>query len=216
MLVLAMPVLAMLDTDMDILPMDTPPLDTMARDLLMLSQRPRLMLDSTTEDMDMALALAMLVLAMLDTDMDILPTDTPPLDTMERDLLMLSQGPRLMLDFTMEYMGMVLDMQVLDMLVSDMLDTDMDILPMDTPPLDTMVRDLLMLSQRPRLMLDSTMEDMDMVLDMPVLVMPGMAMDILPMVLATVDTMARDLLMLSQRPRLMLDFTTEDMAMVLD
>merc|ERR1711872_489981 len=85
---------------------------------------------------------------------------------------------------------MVLDMQVLDMLVSDMLDTDMDILPMDTPPLDTMVRDLLMLSQRPGLMLDSTMEDMDMVLDldMLVLVMPGMAMDILPMVLAIVDT----------------------------
>merc|ERR1719167_489625 len=124
------------------------------------------------------------VLAMLDTDMDILPTDTPPLDTMVRDLLMLSQRPRLMLDSTMEDMDMVLD---LDMLVSVMLDTDTDILPMDTPPLDTMERDLLMLSQRPRLMLDFTMEDMDMVLDMPVLVMPGMAMDILPMVLATVD-----------------------------
>merc|ERR1719304_11633 len=88
----------------------------------------------------------------------------------------------------MEDMDMVLDMLVLDTLVSDMLDTDMDILAMDTPPLDTMARDLLMLSQRPRLMPDFTMEDMDMVLDMPVLVMPGMAMDILPMVLATVDT----------------------------
>merc|ERR1719295_253559 len=64
---------------------------------------------------------------------------------------------------------------------------DTDILPMDTPPLDTMARDLLMLSQRPRLMLDFTMEDMDMVLDMPVLAMLGMAMDILPMVLAIVD-----------------------------
>merc|ERR1712126_400152 len=106
-------------------------------------------------------------------------------DTMVRDLLMLSQRPRLMLDSTMEDMDMVLD---LDMLVSVMLDTDMDILPMDTPPLDTMARDLLMLSQRPRLMLDFTMEDMDMVLDMPVLAMPGMAMDILPMVLAIVDT----------------------------
>merc|ERR1711915_194614 len=69
------------------------------------------------------------------------------------------------------------------MLVSDMLDMDMDILPMDTPPSDTTVRDLLMLSQRPSLMLDFTMEDMDMVLDMP-----GMAMDILPLVLAIVDT----------------------------
>merc|ERR1712198_233245 len=139
---------------------------------------------------DMATVLDMLVLAMpvldiLDTDMDILPTDTPPLDTMVRDLLMLSQRLRLMLDSTMEDMDMVLD---LDMLVSVMLDTDMDILPIDTPPLDTMARDLLMLSQRPRLMLDFTMEDMDMVLDMPVLAMPGMAMDILPMVLAIVDT----------------------------
>merc|ERR1711915_579756 len=90
-----------------------------------------------------------------------------------------------MLDSTMEDMDMVLD---LDMLVSVMLDTDMDILPMDTPPMDTTVRGLLMLSQRPRLMLDFTMEDMDMVLDMPVLDMPGMAMDILPMVLAIMDT----------------------------
>merc|ERR1712198_765344 len=114
--------------------------------------------------------------------------DTPPLDTMVRDLLMLSQRPRLMLDFTMEDMAMVLDMQVLDMPVLAMLDTDMDILPTDTPPLDTMERDLLMLSQRPRLMLDFTMEDTGMVLDMPVLAMLGMAMDILPMVLATVDT----------------------------
>merc|ERR1719394_1561563 len=107
----------------------------------------------------MVLDLDMLVSVMLDTDM-------------VRDLLMLSQRPRLVLD--------------LDMLVSVMLDTDMDILPMDTPPLDTMARDLLMLSQRPRLMPDFTMEDMDMVLDMPVLAMLGMAMDILPMVLAIV------------------------------
>merc|ERR1719295_234616 len=154
----------------------------MVRDLLMLSQRPRLMLDSTMEDM--AMVLDMLVLAILDTDMDILPTDTPPLDTMVRDLLMLSQRPRLMLDSTTEDMAMVL---ALAMLVLAMLDTDMDILPMDTPPLDTMERDLLMLSQRPRLMLDFTTEDMAMVLDMLVLVMPDMAMDILPMVLATVD-----------------------------
>merc|ERR1711915_918193 len=59
----------MQDMDMDILPMDTPPLDTMARGLLMPSLRLRLMLDSTMGDMDMVLAI--LVLAMLDTDMDI-------------------------------------------------------------------------------------------------------------------------------------------------
>merc|ERR1712054_463339 len=97
-------------------------------------------------------------------DMDILPMGTLPLDTMARDLLMLSQRPRLMLDSTMEDMDMVLAM----------LDMDMAILPMDTPPLDTMARGLLKLSQRPRLMLDSTMLDMAMV--------------ILPMALATVDT----------------------------
>merc|ERR1712131_367659 len=100
---------------------------------------------------------------------------------------MLSQRPRLMLDSSMEDTDMVLDMPVLDTLVLAMLDMDTDILPMDTPPLDTMARDLLMLSQRPRLMLDFIMEDMDMVLDMPVLAMLGMAMDILPMVLAIVD-----------------------------
>merc|ERR1719167_759267 len=120
---------------------------------------------------------------MLDTDMDILPTGTLPLDTMARDLLMLSQRPRLMLDSTMEDMDMVLAMLVLAML-----DMGMAILPMDTPLLDTMARGLLKLSQRPRPMLDSTMEDMDMVLDIPVLAMLDMAMVILPMALATVDT----------------------------
>merc|ERR1712189_108491 len=140
---------------------DTPPLVTMARDLLMLSLRP--MLVFIMEDMDMVLDMLvsdMLVLDMLDTDMDILPTGTLPLDTMTRDLLMLSQRPRLILDSTMEDMDMVLAMLVLAML-----DMDMAILPMDTPPLDTMARGLLKLSQRPRPMLDSTMEDMDMVLD---------------------------------------------------
>merc|ERR1712087_493827 len=115
---------------------------------------------------------------MLDTDMDTLPTDIPPLDTTVRDLLMLSQRPRLMLDTTMEDMVMVLAM----------LDLDMAILPTDIPPLDTMARGLLKLSQRPRPMLDSTMEDMDMVLDIPVLAMLDMAMVILPMALATVHT----------------------------
>merc|ERR1712044_134258 len=68
-MVLAMPDLGTLDLDMLPLPMDTPPLDTMARGLLMLSPRPRLMLVFCTEDMDMVLAI--LVLVMLDMDMDI-------------------------------------------------------------------------------------------------------------------------------------------------
>merc|ERR1719310_4977 len=134
MLVLAMPVLDTLDTDMAILPTDTPPLDTMARGLLMLSPRLRLMLVFTMVDMDMVLDI--LVLAMLDLDMLPLPTDTPPLDTMARDLLMLSLRLRPMLDSTMEDMAMV------DL---DTLDLDMLPLPMDTPPLDTMARGLLML-----------------------------------------------------------------------
>merc|ERR1711915_87307 len=166
--------------------MDTPPLDTMARSLLKLSLRLRLMLDSTMEDMDMfldMLVLAMPDLDMLDTDMAILPTDTPPLDTMARGLLMLSPRLRLMLDSTMVDMGMVLDMLVLDIPDLDMLDTDMAILPMDTPPLDTMARGPLMPSLRLRLMLDFTMEDMDLVL-----AMQDTDMDILLMVLDTVDT----------------------------
>merc|ERR1719244_2590553 len=100
------------------------------------------------------LVLAMPDLDMLDTDMAILATDTPPLDTMARGLLMLSPRLRLMLDSTM------VDM---DMLVLDIPDSDMAILPMDT-----MARGLLMPSLRLRLMLDSTMADMDiplMVLD---------------------------------------------------
>merc|ERR1719357_1198329 len=105
------------------------------------------------------LVLAMPDLDMLDTDMAILATDTPPLDTMAKGLLMLSQRLRLMLDSTM----VDLDMLVLDIPDLDMLDTDVAILPMDTPPLDTMARGLLMPSLRLRLMLDSTMEDMDMV-----------------------------------------------------
>merc|ERR1712029_785068 len=187
MLVLAMPDLDMLDMDMAILATDTPPLDTMARGLLMLSLRLRLMLDSTMEDMDMVLdmpVLAMPDLDMLDTDMAILPTDTPPLVTMARGLLMLSPRLRLMLDSTMVDM----DMLVLDIPDLDMLDTDMAILPMDTPPLDTMARGLLMPSLRPRLMLDSTMEDMDMVSAILVLAMLDTDMDIPLMVLDTVDT----------------------------
>merc|ERR1712112_236576 len=112
-------------------------------------------------------------------DMAILPTDTPPLDTMARGLLMLSPRLRLMLVFTMEDMDMVLDILVLampdlDMLDLDMLDLDMLPLPTDTPPLDTMARDLLMLSPRLRLMLVFTMVDMDMVLAILVLAMPDL------------------------------------------
>merc|ERR1712228_561752 len=99
-------------------------------------------------------------------------------------------GLKLMPVFTM--VDMVLDMLVLDMLVLampdlDMLDMDMAILPMDTPPLDTMARGLLMLSPRPRLMLDSTIEDMAMVLVILVLVTLDMDMDI-PLMVDTVDT----------------------------
>merc|ERR1711917_212290 len=155
------------------LPTDTPPLDTMARDLLMLSPRLRLMLVFTMVDMDMVLDIP--DSAMLDTDMDILPMDTLPLDTMARGLLMLSPRLRLMLVFTMVDMDMVLDIPD-----SAMLDTDMDILPTDTLPLDTMARG--------RLMLVFTMVDMDMVLAILVLAMLVTDMDIPLMVLDTVDT----------------------------
>merc|ERR1712111_312007 len=84
--------------------------------------------------------------------------------------------------------------------------------------LDTMARGLLMPSLRLKLMLVFSMEPMDMVpvLDMLVLDMLDMVvMDLAMAVLAmlVLATMARDLLMLSQR--LMLVFTMEDMAMVL-
>merc|ERR1719270_1381506 len=70
----------------------------------------------------------------------------------------------------------------------------------------TMARDLLMLSQRPRLMLMllSSTELMDMLpthTPMDMLTMDTMATHML--------TMARDPLMLSQRPRLMLMLTTD-------
>merc|ERR1719300_735566 len=104
----------------------------MARDLLMLSPRLRLMLVFTMVDMDMVLdilVLAMPDLDMLDLDMLPLPTDTPPLDTMARDLLMLSPRLRLMLVFTMVDMDMVLAMLVTDMdiplMVLDTVDTTM-------------------------------------------------------------------------------------------
>merc|ERR1719228_1321033 len=85
-------------------------------------------------------------------------------------------------------MVLVWDMLVLDIEVLAMLDTDMVSQLMDTPDLDITARDLLMLklSLRQRLMLDFSMEDMDMdmVLDMQVLDtdMVVLDMDILIMV----------------------------------
>merc|ERR1719282_1311488 len=67
--------------------MDThTPMDTMERDLLMLSQRLMLMLSTDTTDTD---HMAM--------DTELMAMDTPDLDTTERDLLMLSPRLRLML-----------------------------------------------------------------------------------------------------------------------
>merc|ERR1712013_906035 len=90
--------------------------------------------------------------------------------------------------------------------------------------LDTMARGLLMPSLRLKLMLVFSMEPMAMVpvldmldLDIPVLDMLDMVvMDLAMAVLAMVvlATMARDLLMLSLRLKLMLVCTMEDMAMV--
>merc|ERR1719228_794547 len=67
-------------------------------------------------------------------------------------------------------MVLVWDMLVWDIVVLDMLDTDMVLDLTDTLDLDITARDLLMLSQRLRLMLDSFMEDMDMVLVLAMLV----------------------------------------------
>merc|ERR1711875_189940 len=122
----------MLDLDMDILVLDMLDmvvmdlamavlamlvLDTMARGLLMLSQRLKLMLVFSMEPMDMVL-----VLDMLDLDMDILVLDMLDmvvmdlamavlamlvLATMARGLLRLSQRLMLMLVFSMELMAMV-------------------------------------------------------------------------------------------------------------
>merc|ERR1712072_1134236 len=86
-----------------------------------------------------------------------------------------------------------------------MLDMDMVVLAMlDIPDLDIMVRDPLMLSQKPRLMLVFFMEDTDMVL----------VWDMLVLDIVDLDIMVRDLLMLSLR--LMLDTFMVDMDMVWD
>merc|ERR1719145_357468 len=103
-------------------PMDMPTMDTMdthmltmditmARDLLMLSQRPRLMLMllSSTELMDM------------------LPTH---MLTMARDPLMLSQRPRLMLTLTMDTTDMLPTHTPMD--TTDMPTTDTTDMPAHT------------------------------------------------------------------------------------
>merc|ERR1712098_723297 len=115
----------------DMLP-TLPELSMLPRDPLMLSQRLRLMLLSSTELMDMVDT----VLDMPDTDMELthMPLDTPMVvthmpmvPTTERDLLMPSQ--KLMLLTCTELMDMV-DM-VLDTDPTDM-DTHMLMVDMDT------------------------------------------------------------------------------------
>merc|ERR1719300_1353738 len=150
------------------------------------------------------------VLAMPDTVMDLAMLLLTLTDTTARDPLMPSQRLRPMLDFSMEDTDMVLDS---DTPVLDMPDT--------VTVSDITARDLLMLSLKPRLMLDFSMEDMDTVLDSdtPVLDMLDTAMLLPMLVLATdtvLDTMARDLLMLNPKLRLMLVFSMEDMDTVLD
>merc|ERR1711970_1452979 len=148
--------------------------------LLRLRQMPRLMLVFCMEDMDMVLDLAM-----QDMDMVLELMDTQDLDIMARDPLMLNQRLnqrlRLMLDFFMEDMGMVLvwDMLVWDIVVLAMLDTDIVLDLTDTLDLDIMARDPLMLSLKPRLMLVFCMEDMDMVLVWDMLIWDIVVLDML-------------------------------------
>merc|ERR1711931_426779 len=118
-------------------------LATMARGLLMLSQRLKLMLVFCMEPMDMVLVLDMLDMVAMDLGMAV--SAMLVLATMARGLLMLSQ--RLMLACTMEDMDMVL--------VWDMLDLDMDI-----PVLD--ILDMVVM--------DSDMEATDLDMDVPSMV----------------------------------------------
>merc|ERR1712002_425397 len=114
------PVLDMLDLDMDIpvldmLDMVVMDLDTMARGLLMPSLRLKLMLVFSMEPMAMVPVLDMLDMVVMDLAMAVLAMLV--LDTMARGLLMPSLRLKLMLVFSMEPMAMV---PVLDMLVLDM------------------------------------------------------------------------------------------------
>merc|ERR1711983_267334 len=116
-------VLDMPDTDMELTHM--PMVPTTERDLLMPSQRLRLMLLSSTELMDMADTDMELTHMLLDTPMVV--THMPMVPTTERDLLMPSQ--KLMLPICMELTDMVdtvLDTDLMDM------DTHMLMVDMDT------------------------------------------------------------------------------------
>merc|ERR1712106_640579 len=102
------------------------------------------------------------------------------------------------------------------MVVLDTLLLDMVVLA--TLVLAIMARDLLMLNPKPRLMLVSFMEDMDMV-DLDILDLDMLDLDMLVLDMLVLDTlllaiMARDLLMLNLKPRLMLVSFMEDMDMV--
>merc|ERR1711983_681159 len=114
-------------------------------------------------------------MVVLDMDMvlDTKPTDIhmpmEPMDTMERDPLMLSQRLMLMLLSSTELTDVVLDTEPTDM------DTHMPMVPTDTTE-----RDLLMLSQRLMLMLPTSMVDTT---DMP---------DLMPMDTEAMDTHTGD------------------------
>merc|ERR1711872_493075 len=173
------------------------------------------------ELLDLPLLLFQLLLEVMLVLEDMLPTQ-PVLFTLPSVKLKLNQKLRLMLDFSMEDTDMVLDsdMLVLDMPDMVVMDSVIPVLDTDTV-LDTTARDPLMQNQRLRPMLDFSMEDTDMVLDLDMLVldMPDMVVmdsDIPVLDTGTVlDTTARDPLMLNQRLRPMLDFFMEDTDMVL-
>merc|ERR1719320_2214809 len=125
------PVLDMLDSDMDILVLDMLDmvvmdlamvvlamlvLATMARGLLMLSQRLMLMLVFSMEDMAMVL-----VWDMLDLDMDIPVLDMLDMEVMDLDTVL-----------DMEVMDLDMDIPVLDMLDMEVMDLD-TVLDMDVP-----------------------------------------------------------------------------------
>merc|ERR1712033_115323 len=84
------------------------------------------------------LVLDMPDMVVMDLVIPVLDTDTV-LDTTARDPLMLNQRPRPMLDFSMEDMDMVLD---LDMLVLDM--PDMVVMDSDIPVLDMVMVDMVL------------------------------------------------------------------------
>merc|ERR1712223_376503 len=96
-------------------------MDTMARDLLMLSLLPLL-----SQDMDMVMDMAMDILT---TDMVVMATT----DIMARGLLMLSQA---MENMVMD-MAMDMDTATMDIMARDLLSQDMDIMAMDMV-MDTM------------------------------------------------------------------------------